>query len=314
MKTIKPAFLRSSTLLALFLAASLLPAQTFSPTQEPDRPLPDIPALMHEVEEHQRAAEAIQKDYLYHEVIQQQRSDGKKSETREFEVFWLEGVEIHKLTRRDGKDLNTEEQRKESERIDQEIARAKKRKARAQAEGRETDSHGNEEVTVSRFLELGTFTNPRRLQLNRRETIAVDYAGNPNAKTRNRMEDVIHDLSGTLWIDEQDRTITRVEGHFARSFKIGAGLLMSIDKGTNFSMQQTKINQEVWLPARIEAHGAARVMLLIHFKGSVLITDRDYRKFKATSTILPGMSKVKDASPQDKTEPPKDPKSSQPPQ
>ncbi|HTH52861.1 MAG TPA: hypothetical protein VL495_02855 [Edaphobacter sp.] len=290
----KPVFLRSFPFLLVLAATPFLRCQAFSPSEDANRPLPDIPTLMHEVEEHQRAAEAIQKDYLYHEVVQQQRSDGKKNETREFDVFWLEGVEVHKLTRKDGRDLTPDEQRKESERIDKDVAASKKRKNKAHAAGRESDSRGNDEVTVSRFLELGTFSKPRRLQLNGRETIAIDYAGNPDAKTRNRMESVIHDLSGTLWVDDQDRTITRVVGQFAEPFKVGGGIVMSIDKGTSFSMQQMKINQEVWLPSRIEAQGAARVMLLIHFKGGILITDSDYRKFKATSTILPGISTLKD--------------------
>ena len=243
---------------------------------------------MREVQEHQKASERIQKDYLYREVIRQQRSNGRKGETREYDVFWLRGVQVHKLIRKDGKDLTAEEQRKESERIDKDVAKALKRKRKAEAEGKETDSEGREEVTVSRFLELGTFSNPRREPLNGRSTIVVDYAGNPNAKTRNRLESVIRDLAGTIWIDEQDRAIVRLEGHFADSFKIGAGLVMSIHKGTTFSVQQIKVNNEVWLPSRIEANGAARVLLLFHFDGSILITDSDYRKFKATSIILPG--------------------------
>lgn len=292
--------LRSAISLAVLLAGPLLAAQ-LSPAPESDRPLPDIPALMHEVEDHQRAAEAIQKDYLYHEVVQQQRSDGKKSETHEYDVFWLNGVEVHKLTRKDGKDLTDDEQRKESERIDKDVKKARERKNKADAEGKETDSHGNEEVTVSRFLELGSFSNARRVRLRGRDTIAIDYAGDPKAKTHNRTEDVIRDLSGTLWVDEQDHEITQVEGHFAKAFKIGAGLFMSIKKGTSFSMQQMKINNEVWLPSRIEAQGGARLMLFISFDGSILVTNSDYRKFKATSTILPGISTVKDAKPEDST-------------
>jgi hypothetical protein len=128
--------------------------------------------------------------------------------------------------------------------------------------------------------------------LNGRSTIVVDYAGNPNAKTRNRLESVIRDLAGTIWIDERDLAVVRLEGRFADSFKIGAGLVMSIRKGTAFSVQQIKVNNEVWLPSRIEANGAARVLLLFHFDGSILITDSDYRKFKATSTILPGDAAV----------------------
>jgi hypothetical protein len=135
--------------------------------------------------------------------------------------------------------------------------------------------------------------------LNGRSTIVVDYAGNPKARTRNRLESVIRDLAGTLWIDEQDRAIAKVQGRFADSFKVGGGLVMSIHKGTTFSMQQIKVNDEVWLPSRIEANGAARVLLLLHFDGSVLITESDYRKFKATSTILPGTAGVQQPPPAD---------------
>lgn len=264
-------------------------------------PLPDVAALMHEVEQHQRESEKIQKDYLYHEVAHQQRSDGKKSENREYDVFWLRGIQVHKLVRKDGKELNEEEQRKESERIDKEVAKAQERKRKADADGKDTDSHGREEVTVSRFLELGTFSHPRRENLNGRSTIVVEYAGDPHAKTRNRLESVIRDLAGTIWIDEQDRTIIRLEGHFADSFKIGGGMVMSIRKGTTFSMQQIKVNNEVWLPSQIDANGAARVLLLFHFDGSVLITDSDYRRFKATSTILPGTVTVQQTNPVEKS-------------
>ncbi|HEY2038971.1 MAG TPA: hypothetical protein VGG95_04860 [Edaphobacter sp.] len=296
-------FLRA--LLLISIAAIPLAAQVPT-TSDTSRPLPDIPALMHEVEEHQRAAEAIQKDYLYHEVARQQQGDNGKVETREYDVFWLCGIEVHKLTRKDGRELTPDEQRKESERIDKEVEKAQERKRKAKEKGQETDSHGEEEVTVSRFLELGKFSDPRRVLLDGRETIAVDYAGDPKAKTRNRLESVIRDLSGTLWVDEQDREITRIEGRFARSFKLGAGMLMSIKEGTNFSMEQKKINQEVWLPSRMEGKGAARVLLLIGFNGSVQITNSNYRKFKATSTILPGLATVQESGTSDDSRKPGD--------
>jgi hypothetical protein len=261
-----------------------------------DRPLPDIPALMREVEAHQKDSETIQKDYLYHEIATAEQNDGhggvKKTETKEFDVFWLNGVEIHKLVKKDGKELNAEEQEKESERIDKEVAKAKERRSKADAKGEETDSHGHEEVTVSRFLELGRFTNPRRVKVNGRDTIAVDYEGDPKAKTRNRFEDVIRDLAGTIWVDEEDRSISRIDGRFLRPFKIGGGLVVNIKQDTNFAVEQRKINDEVWLPARVDGKGAARAMLFISFNGSIRVVDSDYRKFKATSTILPGMSTV----------------------
>jgi hypothetical protein len=270
------------------------PAETKA--AEAERPLPDIPALMHSVEVNQKASEAIEKDYMFRSVQTHEETDGhggvKKTETMEYDVFWVNGVPVHRLTKKNGKELSAEEQKKESEQIDKEVAKAKERRAKADEKGTETDPRGHEVVTVSRLLELGSFTNPRRVQLNGRDTIAVDFAGDPKAKTRNRFEDVIRDMAGTAWVDEQDRMLVKAQGHFVNNFKVGGGMVVNIQKGTNFSMEQRKVNNEVWLPAMVEGNGAARALLFFHFNGSLRAVESDYRKFKATSTILPGMSTV----------------------
>jgi hypothetical protein len=134
--------------------------------------------------------------------------------------------------------------------------------------------------------------------LNGRSTIAVDYAGDPKAKTRNRLEEVIHDIAGTVWIDEDDRAIAKLEGHFFNTFKIGAGLLVNIQKGTSFSLEQRKVNGEVWLPVEANGHGTARMLLFFHFNGNFQEVDSGYRKFKVTSTILPEMGKPVESVPQ----------------
>ncbi|WP_260740853.1 hypothetical protein [Tunturiibacter lichenicola] len=259
-----------------------------------ERPLPDIPTLMRAVETNQRASEKIEKDYLYKSVQTERQSDGhggvKKVEVKEYDVFWVEGVPVRRMTKKNGKELTAEEQKKENEEIDKEVAKAKERRAKADAKGKESSPRGDDEITVSRLLELGSFTNARRVQMNGRDTIAIDFAGDPKAKTRNRGEDVIRDLVGTAWVDEQDKVLVKVQGHFLNNFKIGAGLVANIQKGTSFGMEQRKVNDEVWLPAMIEGQGSARALLFFSFNGSLQAVESDYRKFKATSTILPGMS------------------------
>jgi hypothetical protein len=261
-----------------------------------ERPLPEIPELMRAVEVNQRRSEAVEKDYLYRSVQTQEETDGhggvKKTETREYDIFWVNGVPVHRMTRKNGKELSAEEQKKESEQIDKEVAKAKERRSKADEKGAETDPQGHDLVTVSRLLELGSFTNARRVQLNGRDTIAVDFAGDPKAKTKTRFEDVIRDLAGTAWVDEQDRMLVKAQGHFLNNFKVGGGMVVNIQKGTNFSMEQRKVNNEVWLPAMVEGQGSARALLFFSFNGRFRAVESDYRKFKATSTILPGMSTV----------------------
>jgi hypothetical protein len=132
----------------------------------------------------------------------------------------------------------------------------------------------------------GSFSNAHRVQWHGRDTIVVDYAGDPKAKTRNSFENVIRDLVGTIWVDEQDHAIARLEGHFVNNFKVGGGLLVNIQKGMTFSMEQVRINDEVWLPAHIEGHGSARALLFFHFNGEMVVENSNYRKFKTDSTIV----------------------------
>lgn len=276
-------------------------AQTASAASAPnhavdDRPLPDIVAIMHDVEANERKAETIEKDYLYHSVVTEQKIDGqgqvKKTEVTEFDHYWVNGVPVRRMVKKDGKALSADEIAKEDARIDKESAKAHERREKADAQSKETDSRGDQEITVSRLLELGTFINPRRVQLNGRDAIAVDFAGNPKAKARNRAEDVIRDMAGTAWIDERDNVLARVEGRFVNAFKVGGGLLVDIQKDTHFTWEQTKVNDEVWLPAHIEGQGAARMLLFFNFNGSLRAVDSDYRKFRTSSTILPGMTHV----------------------
>jgi hypothetical protein len=75
-------------------------------------------------------------------------------------------------------------------------------------------------------------------------------------------------MVGTAWVDEQDHVLARTDGHFVNAFKIGGGLIASVQKDTRFSMVQTKVNGEVWLPARLEGQGAIRALLFFSFNGS----------------------------------------------
>ena len=262
----------------------------------PDKPLPDIPTLMHQVEENQRKAEAVEKDYLYHSVATEQELDRhgrvKKTTITESDHFWIDGVPVRRVVKKDGKELTAEEIAKENERIDKEAAKGQKKREKADAKGTQSDASGNQEITVSRLLELGAFTNPRRVQLNGRPAIEVDYSGDPKARTRNPSENLVRELAGTVWVDEQDCVLARVEGHFVNAFKVGGGLLVDIKQGTSFTFEQTRVNGEVWLPAHVDAQGSARALIFVSFSGKIHAVESDYRKFRTSSTILPGVAPV----------------------
>ena len=262
--------------------------------EDVQRPLPDINALMNQVEANERRSESIQKDYIYDESSRLDKFDShqnvKQTETRQSEVFWINGIVIRRILAKDGKPFTADELKKENDRIDGEVQKAKARRDKADAQGRETDPRGHDELTFSRILELGSFSNPRRELINGRPTIAIDYRGNPQAKTHNYAEGVFRELVGSVWVDEQDKTLQHVEGHFDHDFKIGGGLVVDVKSGTWFKGSFRKVNDEVWLPASFEADGRARYLLFLSLSGHASGQTGNYRKFKATTTILPGLT------------------------
>ncbi len=304
---LKPAQLLLLTLAATFCGRGHAQSAPDPPAPPPaaqpaaDKPLPDINNLMRQVEARERLADKIHKSYLYRETRQMDHFDSheavKKTETHESEIFWLNGVRVERTLKKDGKTLSPDELKKENERIDKEVARAQERHAKDEAEGKDPHPHSNDDLTFARILELGAFSNPRRQTVNGRDTILVDYTGDPKAKTHNIAEGIFRELAGTVWIDEQDHVIEHVEGHFMNDFKVGGGLVASVRKGTWFKATTTKVNDEVWFPKEMEGSGQARYLLFFSINGHLRVTDGDFRKFKATSTVLPTFTAVEPDAP-----------------
>jgi len=261
-----------------------------------ERPLPEINSLMVQVEAQEKASRKTIKQYIYRTISTEQDLDShgavKKTTTVERQFFCVNVACFNKLLSRDGKPLSTDELKKQNERIDQRIAEARERSEKIAAGEPPPKKQDSDEITFARFLELGTFSNPRRLQLHGRDTIAIDYAGDPHAKSRNVMEGAIRNLAGTVWVDEQDHALVRIEAHFFQDYKVAGGLLADVHKGASFQSEWTKVNDEVWLPASFSGRGSARIALFFNHSGAIDEHESDYRKFRASSTILPGVAEV----------------------
>jgi len=267
-------------------------------TVDADKPLPAIDSLLLDVEKNEDTAEKMQRDYTYHVHAEQEELDGKgavkKTTITDSESLTIDGVRVDRVVARDGKPLTPDEAKKESDKIDKEVAKDKERRAKAESSGKSTDAEGHDELIVSRILQLGTFSNPRRVMLKDRPTIVADYTGDPHAKTKNRIETVFRDLVGTVWIDEQDRALVQLQGHFLNDFKIGGGLIADVKKDSSFHAEMTKINGEVWLPEELGGEGKVRVLLFTGFNGRVKLVTSDYKKFRASATIVGGGQVVGD--------------------
>lgn len=265
-------------LLGLFLAASPASAATLSATAA-EAPIPDVPTLLRSVEANQAALDRAREEYTFRQQQQLTFFDkhGKvqRTEQRVSNVFFVHGEPIETLTSKNGKPLNANDLKKEQDRATKEAV-----KYAAQPYGQ----RDKDEVSVSRLLAIIRFTNPRRIMEGGRSVIAVDFTGDPHAKTHGRNEDAVKKVRGTVWIDESAREVTRMHATFDEPMRIGFGLFATVDAGSHFSFEQALIHNEAWLPTSIDAHFDGKAALFVGFHVELSIRFDQYRKFSASAT------------------------------
>jgi len=261
---------RTLSLAALALLSLPLLAQDKS-----DAPLPDVRKLLVEVEQHQKQVDKIRENYTYTslQTIQDIDSSGqvKKTESEESEVFFVNSHRIDRTVKKDGKLLDASQDKKETERITKLVQKAEKTPP--------DQSLNGQEVSISKILGVMDVRNPRRQLYHNRPNVVFDFIGRKDAKTHGLAEDASKKMQGTLWIDEADREVAHMDVSFDDNFKIGGGLVATIQKGSNFHFEQSPINGELWLPVGAEATVAARVLMVKGVRQHFTERDYDFKRF-----------------------------------
>jgi hypothetical protein len=257
--------------------------------------IPDIRQLMVQVMDHQKQLEKVRENYTYHSSnsVQDIDSGGKvtKTEIEDSEVFFINSHRIERTVGKDGKPLSDHDQQKEQERVNKLVEKAQKTPSGTPLEGHD------EPISITHLLDIMEVSNPRREMFRGRSTIIFDFAGKHDAKTHGLAEDASKKIAGTLWVDEKDREVARMEAHFTDNFHVGGGLLANVQKGSSFYFDQAPVNGEIWFPTQAEGHVEARVLLLKGIRQHVVEHDSKYERFSVetetskTATVVPDAKK-----------------------
>ncbi len=259
------------------------------------RPLPDVESLLREVEARQKELEQIRNDYAYTRTDVDFETDraGRTTQKTErvYEVFLLNGNEVSRLVARDGRPLTGAAALKEQERAERAMRKQEERRqqrARKKAEAEERRAKGQDasdgQMAISDLLRVCQFVNLRREVAGGQELLAFDFEPSATSLARNRAESWARKAVGTVWIDEEHKEIARVMGRLTESIKMGGGLLLSLQRGATFVLEQGRVNNEVWLPSYTEVRASGRVLLLKGFKVNQTQRFSNYRKFSVETT------------------------------
>ena len=229
----------------------------------------DVAALLREVGRNQDEIEKRVSEYAFtqKETDREITSKGelKKETVKVYEVYPLPNREpVEKLISENGVPLSPERAAKEDRRVQEEFLKAEREREKDEKEvaRRRAERDKKEEGTeISPFLKACEFVSPRREILAGRETIVFDFRPRPGFRPKNREESLIAKLIGVVWIDPVDKQVIRLEARLAEGFKMAGGLLVSLKPGAALVIEQTRMEQGVWLPRFAQVNLSVKVLL-----------------------------------------------------
>jgi len=266
---------RDFCLMLILVAVSIAASRTRA-LQAANAAIPNIQVLMKQVEDHQKQLEKVRENYAFTSArtVEDIDSNGHvtKTETEENDDFFVNGHLIERAVKKNGKPLAGHDADKETERVTKLVEKAEKTPPDQPLEG--------QTISVSRLLDIMDVRNPRRESYKGRPTIVFDFIGRKNAKTHGLAEDASKKLQGTVWIDENGLQVAHLEVSFNDKFRVGGGLLATVDKGTNFRFEQAPLEGGLWLPTGVEATLLGRLLMVKSMRQHITEKDYDFKVFR----------------------------------
>ena len=232
-----------------------------------------------------------QRDYTYIERDVTNSVDkkgrAKDSESETYEVLNIYGEQVQRLIEKNDKPISDKEAAKQEEKIQKIINKRKnesekdrekraEREAKDREEGRQFE---REVVDAYNFTYLGTEL------VGDREAWMISAEPRPGFVPHMKYANYLPKFHGRIWIDKADLQMSKMDVEALDTVSWGL-FLARFHKGSHIMIEQTRINDEVWLPRQVNFKIDVRLALLKNFNVDAEQTFRDYKKFRTDSKIV----------------------------
>jgi hypothetical protein len=272
----------------LVLASVALAQDKATPSLSEDQ----IRQLIRQTAENDMANDKRQRDYTYIQREEETKLNGKgeakSTETKTSEIMEIYGEQVERLIAKDDKPLSDKDANKEEEKIQKVIDKRKneseddrkKREAKEEKEREQNRQFVREVADAYNFRFVGVDS------LAGRDTYVID--GEPRLGYEPHLKEakILPKFRFRAWIDKDESQWKKLDIQCIDTVSLGL-FLARIHKGSRIVIEQTRINDEVWLPQHVNVKVDVRLALLKDFNVEDDITYRDYKKFRTDTKIVP---------------------------
>ena len=232
-----------------------------------------------------------QRDYTYIERDVENTLDGKgqtkSTKTETYEILNIYGEQVQRLIEKNDKPISEKEAAKEEEKIQKIIDKRKNEsdKDRQKREEREAKDHEEGRQFEREIVDAYNFTLLGTEPIGGRDSWMISAEPRAGFVPHMKYANYLSKFHGRVWIDKSDLQLSKMDVEALDTVSWGL-FLARFHKGSHFMVEQTRINDEVWLPRQVDFKIGVRLALLKNFNVDSEQTFRDYKKFRTDSKII----------------------------
>jgi len=211
----------------------------------------------------------------------------KSEKTDEWETVVLYGEPHRRMLERDGKPLSAEDQRAEQVKLDKAAAKFQRespgQRARREAEYEKRREKGRE--FLRDVPDLFDFKLLGDQKFDGYDVWVISATPKPGAQPKHSDAKPLLKVQAKMWIDKAEYQWVRLEAETTATISFGL-FIARLNPGAKLVFEQTRVNDEVWLPKREIISGAGRLALVKKLAGEQEVTWNNYRKFQVDSKVV----------------------------
>jgi hypothetical protein len=213
--------------------------------------------------------------YTYIERDENRRRDlaGRvKSEDVEVSrTILVNGVPFEQLVERNGQPPSAEQERKQKGVLD----KLKRETPEQRAERLRKREEGNTSI-VQEVPKAFDFQVVGEESVNGRPAYVLQATPHPGYHAQGKYGNMFSKVAGKLWVDKQDLGWIKVDGQVIQPFSVGL-FLVRLLRGAHITMEQTRVDDGIWMPERVEVRAAARIFFVKSLVIDRVLTYSEYR-------------------------------------
>ena len=265
-----------------------------------ERPLPELQPFVAQARTRLQTDNERQRSYIYVETQRERKLDGA-GRTRSESVKVVESYpplpgedERWERVLEEGGKRKTDAELARQDADRQRTAEALAKRLASQAPGdRATLTRAYEKARrealdrINDIFVVYDIAMAGRERIEGHDTIGLTLEPKPNSKPVTREGKWMQYFRCRAWVSESDHELVKLNVEAIRDANIGFGILARMNKGTVMTFSRRFINNEVWLPQRVDYTIKARVLMLKRYLQGGTIEFSNYRKFTVdTATTI----------------------------